>query len=272
MKLSLQIITGIFLLSGCKQISQQESDLTELLGKGKWIDLTYPFSSQTLYWPAYNSSFKLDTIFNGTTASGYFYSAYTYSAPEHGGTHLDAPVHFAAGKQPVDEIPFENLNGPAVLVDVSAQVKNNPDYLISIDDLQKWEKEYGQIPNGDIIIFRTGFGSYYPDASKYFGTSEKGPQAVEKLHFPGIAPEMARWLVSNRHIRAVGLDTPSIDYGQSKNFETHQVFLGENIPAFENLANLDKLPATGLYIFAMPMKIKGGSGAPLRIMAWVRKM
>ena len=265
------VISGTFLFFGCKQISQQESDLSELLRKGKWIDLTYPFSEQTLYWPASTTSFKLDTVFNGMAEGGYFYCANNFSAPEHGGTHVDAPAHFAKGKNSVDEIPFDHLNGTAVVIDVSTKVKSNPDYLIGRGDLDAWEKENGQIPDGDIIIFRTGYGKYYPDAKKYFGTDQRGQAAVALLHFPGIDPEAARWLVKDRNISAVGLDTPSIDYGQSKTFETHRILLGENIPAFENLANLDQLPATGVYIFAMPMKIKGGSGAPLRIMAWVRK-
>lgn len=121
------------------------------------------------------------------------------------------------------------------------------------------------------MLFRTGYGKYYPDAKKYFGTDEKGTAAIPHLHFPGIAPQMADWLATQRKIKALGLDTPSIDYGQSSDFKTHQVLLGKNIPAFENVANLDQLPEKNIYVVALPMKIRNGSGGPLRIIATVKR-
>lgn len=247
------------------------ADLQSILSGGKWIDLTYPFSDKTLYWPSVTNTFHLDTVFAGQAPGGYYYSAYSYSAPEHGGTHLDAPIHFAAGKMAADEIPLEQLSGNAVVIDVSARAATNKDYLISVEDVLDWEKKHGQIPDGAIILFKTGFGTYYPDAAKYLGTAEKGEKGVANLHFPGIDPLLADWLVKNRKIKAVGLDTASVDYGQSKDFKTHQILYQENIIGFENVANLDSLPATGAFIIALPMKIKGGSGAPLRIIAWLKK-
>ena len=230
------------------------------------IDLSYPFDATTVYWPT-AESFQLETDFEGTTEQGYFYSAYRYRAAEHGGTHLDAPVHFAKGRLSVDQIPLEQLMGPGVLIDVTRQCAANADYLVGISDIQNWEKRYGRIPAGSIVLLRTGFGKYYPDRKQYLGTDERGAAAVPKLHFPGLDPKAATWFTQNRSIKAIGLDTASIDFGQSTLFESHRILFDKNIPAFENVANLDQLPLKGFAIVALPMKIKGGSGGPLRIVA-----
>jgi len=230
------------------------------------VDLTYPFDSDSVYWPT-AETFKLETDFEGVTDKGYFYSAYRYSAAEHGGTHIDAPVHFAKGGNSVDQIPLEQLTGPGLLIDVTAQCANNPDYLISVADIQNWERRNGRIAGGSIVLLRTGFGKYYPDRKKYLGTDERGAAAVAKLHFPGLDPAAARWLTTNRSIKAIGLDTASIDRGQSTLFESHRTLFEKNVPAFENVANLDQLPVKGFTVVALPMKIKGGSGGPLRIIA-----
>jgi len=237
---------------------------------GKWIDLTYAFDENTVYWPT-AETFRLDTVFEGTTDSGFYYSAFQYCAAEHGGTHLDAPVHFAEGKLPMDQIPLEQLIGEAVVVDVSAQAAGNPDYQVTQADLEAWERTNGPLPKGVIVLLRTGFGKYWPDRARYMGTAERGAAAVAKLHFPGLHPDAARWLVANRSVKSIGLDTPSIDYGQSTLFESHRILFEKNIPAFENLANLDQLPLKGIWVIALPMKIKGGSGGPLRIVARVEK-
>lgn len=236
---------------------------------GRVIDLTYAFGDDTVYWPT-AERFKLDTDFEGTTDKGFYYSAYRYTAAEHGGTHLDAPSHFAKGRFSVDQIPLEQLMGSAILIDVTSQCAKNPDYLVSIADFQNWERKYGRIPNGTIVFLRTGFGKFYPDAKKYLGTDERGAEAVAKLHFPGLDPKAATWLVQNRSLKAIGLDTASIDSGQSTLFESHQILYEKNIPAFENVANLDQLPIRNFSVIALPMKIKGGSGGPLRIVAFVK--
>jgi len=233
---------------------------------GRIVDLTHPFDATTVYWPT-AQPFKLETDFEGMTDKGYFYSAYRYSAAEHGGTHLDSPVHFAKGRYSVDQIPLQQLMGEAVIVDVTSQCSANPDYLVSVADFQNWERRNGRIRTGTIVFLRTGFGKYYPDLKKYLGTDERGDAAVAKLHFPGLDPAAARWLTQNRSIKAIGLDTPSIDYGQSTLFESHRILFEKNIPAFENVANLDQLPLKGFSVIALPMKIKGGSGGPLRIVA-----
>jgi len=250
----------------CFEKNEADESIAEELSDAKWIDLTYDFSDKTIYWPTANG-FKLDTAFNGITTAGFYYSAYNYCAAEHGGTHLDAPVHFAKGKWAADEIPLEKLTGEAVVINIADKALKDPDYLISIEDIETWEKANGNLPDNVILLFRTGYGAFYPDAKKYLGTDERGADAVAKLHFPAIHPDAADWLVKNRKIKAIGLDVASVDYGQSKDFKTHQILYGQNIPGFENVANLDKLPAKGAFIVALPMKIKGGSGAPLRIIA-----
>ena len=230
------------------------------------VDLTYAFDANSVYWPT-AEQFKLETDFEGMTDKGYFYSAYRYSAAEHGGTHLDSPVHFAKGHYTVDQLPLERLMGPAIVIDVIRQCARNADYLVSVADFQSWERRNGRIQPGTIILLKTGFGKYYPDRKSYLGTDERGAAAVAKLHFPGLDPAAARWLTENRSIKAIGLDTASIDHGQSTLFESHRILFEHNIPAFENVANLDQLPAKGFSVIALPMKIKGGSGGPLRIIA-----
>lgn len=234
--------------------------------RGEWIDLTHAFSEDTIYWPTDTRGFELEELAHGHTEAGWFYSSYRFSTAEHGGTHLDAPIHFAQGRHASDEVPLSNLIGPAAVVDVSAQA--HPDYLISIDDFRGWEAEHGRLPDGAIVLVRTGWDMRYGDRAAYLGTDETGPEAVPKLHFPGLDPEAARWLADERDIAAFGLDTPSVDYGQSKNFRAHVVLYRENIPGFENIANLSELPPSGSFVVALPMKIKGGSGGPLRIVGY----
>jgi kynurenine formamidase len=259
----------LLLLASCRS-QQQEKSLENILSGGKFIDLTYSFSAETLYWPNNPTGFDLDTQANGMTPGGYYYSSNAFSTPEHGGTHFDAPIHFAQGRQTLDQVPLQNLMGAAVVIDVSQKALKNRDYLISVADLEAWEKTHGAIPDSTIVLLRTGYGRFYPDAKKYFGTDQKGAEAIPHLHFPGIDPAAAEWLATRRSVRAVGLDTPSIDYGQSTDFKAHRALLGRNIPVFENVAHLDQLPEKGSYVIALPMKIKDGSGGPLRIIAWVK--
>ncbi|GAB5410472.1 MAG: cyclase family protein [Balneolaceae bacterium] len=233
---------------------------------GTWVDLTHSYSEETLYWPT-SDTWEMDTVFVGETDGGYYYEAFKFSTAEHGGTHLDAPIHFSEGKQTVDELTINQLSGYAVVIDVSEQVKASADYQIIPKDIQSWEIEHGSIPEGSILLFHTGLGALWPDAEQYLGTTLRGTEGVANLSFPGIHPDAAQWLVDNRSIKAVGLDTPSLDYGKSTEYMTHRILFEKNIPGFENVANLDLLPEKGAYIIALPMKIKDGSGAPLRIIA-----
>ena len=237
---------------------------------GTVVDLSHAYGAETVFWPT-AEPFKLTVLSHGVTPGGFFYAANNFSMAEHGGTHLDAPVHFAEGKQAVDEIPLDSLIGPAVVVDVTDAAALDADYQVTIADLQNFERERGRIPDGTILLIRTDFSKRWPDAARYLGTAERGPQAVAKLHFPGVDPATAKWLLANRKIKAIGIDTASIDYGQSTKYETHQVLYAQNIPGLENLNALDRLPPTGSTVIALPMKIKGGSGAPLRAIGIVPK-
>ena len=265
-------ILCLFLL-GCKEKTQSnssESDtLIKQLSDKKIIDLSHAYSEETVYWVT-AKEFELDTVFAGDTDKGFYYSANNFSTAEHGGTHLDAPIHFSKTGQTVEEIPLEKLVGSAIKIDVSENAKDRPDYLITIEDLTNWESQSGHnIPEGSIVLLHTGFSKYYPNKEKYLGTTERGDHAIALLHFPGLSPEAAQWLVDNRSIHAIGIDTPSIDYGQSQLFKSHVILLSENIPVFENLTNLDILLKDGFDIIALPMKIEGGTGAPLRIIALI---
>ncbi len=258
---------GLLFLGALLTIVSCEHDQAEF-PSGKIIDLTYAFGEDTVYWPT-AEGFKLETVFKGENEKGFHYEANNYSAAEHGGTHLDAPVHFFANRHTTDEIPLERLLGPAVLVDISPKCDANPDYQIQTQDLIEWEKRNGMLLNNVILLMRTGFGKFWPDRKKYMGTEKVGDQAISKLHFPGLHPNAAEWLVTNRSVKAIGIDTPSIDFGQSTGFESHITLYEKNLPAFENVANLDMLPEKNFLVIALPMKIRGGSGAPLRIVAIV---
>lgn len=231
------------------------------------VDLTYAFDARTIYWPTEEKGFTLSPEHAGVTDKGYYYASNAFAAPEHGGTHVDAPIHFWATGASVDAVPLDRLIGPAVLVDVRDPVRADRDHEISVADLQAWEKTHGPIPAGAIVLLRTGFGDYWPDRRRYLGTDERGVEAVAKLHFPGLAPQAAEWLADTRKIHAVGIDTASIDHGRSTLFGSHVALFSRGVPAFENVANLDRLPAKGFTVIALPMKIAGGSGGPLRIVA-----
>ena len=230
----------------------------------KIVDMTYPFSQETLHWPTARP-FKLETVQEGVTAQGYWYASYDYSGSEHVGTHLDAPFHFARGGWKTDEIPLAKTIGPAVVLDIRNKAGADSVYRLLVSDIREWENKHGRIPGGAIVLLYSGWGRFWGDRKRYFGTDEPGD--VANLRFPGFSKEAAELLVKERKIDAVGIDTPSIDHGPSRDFIVHQIFGGANVPIFENVASLDRLPPKGATLFAVPMKIKGGSGAPVRIFA-----
>src|SRR5262245_61780623 len=236
---------------------------------GTIVDLSHDYGSETVFWPTADP-FRLEKVADGVTPQGYYYAANNFSGSEHGGTHLDAPVHFAQGHWTVDQIPLDRLIGKAVVVDVSQACASNADYQVSTADFTAWEQAHGMLEPDSIVLIRTDFAKRWPDAQAYLGTSERGEAAVAKLHFPGLHPDAAKWLADTRKVKAVGLDTASIDYGQSTLFESHRTLYERNIPAFENLTALDQLPPRGAEVYALPMKIKGGSGGPLRAVAVLR--
>jgi kynurenine formamidase len=239
---------------------------TTNLAKGQWVDLTHDLAEDSVFWPTADG-FRHRTASYGPTPGGWFYSSYDIQLSEHGGTHLDAPIHFAEGRQTADQIPLDRLIGQAAVIDVSVKSAANRDYLFTVEDVTEWERLNGRLPDGAIVLFHTGYGRFWPDRKAYMGTDERGPDAVAKLHFPGLSGDLARFLANERKVAAVGLDTPSLDHGQSKDFVAHRILLERDIPGFENVANLDRLPPKGALIVALPVKIRGGSGGPLRIVA-----
>lgn len=242
--------------------------VAENFPQGRWVDLSHDFADDTIYWPTADK-FAKTTVFAGETDKGYYYSAYNLAGAEHGGTHVDAPVHFSRDHLSVDKIPLEQLIGPGVVIRVADRIGEDRNYRITVADVERWEARHGNIEKGSIVLFDTGSARFWPDPVKYMGTAERGEKAVAKLNFPGLSPEAAQFLVEKRGIKAVGLDTPSIDYGASRLFETHRTLFGKNIPALENVANLTELPETGFTLIALPMKIRGGSGGPTRVVAFV---
>jgi kynurenine formamidase len=232
------------------------------------VDLTHSFGGDTIVWPT-EQDFKLVVQHAEHTAAGYYYASNRIEMPEHGGTHIDAPIHFSEGKQTLDQIPLDGLIGSAVRIDVTEPCARDRGYRVTISDFEGWEAEHGRIPNHAIILLNTGFARFWPNRKDYLGTELRGQEGVKALHFPGLHPDAATWLVRERHVKALGIDTASIDYGQSTTFETHVALLSHNVPVFENLAKLQDLPAHGFDVIALPMKIAGGTGGPLRIIAVV---
>jgi kynurenine formamidase len=235
---------------------------------GTLVDLSHAYDDTTIYWPT-SERFRLEKVADGITPGGFYYAANNVFTAEHGGTHLDAPIHFAQAGLPVDRLPLDRLVGTSVIVDVVEQASREADYQVTVPDLERTEREGGPIPAGAIVLIRTGFSRRWPDAAAYLGTAERGEAGVRNLHFPGLHPDAAKWLVANRSIKAIGIDTASIDYGQSTQYETHRALFERNIPAFENLTSLEQLPPRGAHVIALPMKITGGSGGPLRAIAIV---
>lgn len=257
------------------------------------IDLTYPFDSNTIYWPG-GKTFHHEIVYRGKTAN-FYYEANNFAGAEHGGTHLDAPSHFCDPQNETEsrtvcwrshEIPASRLHGEGVIIDISNKTAltslsnltspdlTSADVQLTVSDLEKWEEDSGrQIPKGAILLVYSGWGRHYGDAARYLG-NDRGD--TKDMHFPGVAPEAASWIVSHRPwVSMVGIDTPSLDFGPSTDFQSHRILLGANIPGLENVAHLDKLvdrvKGGRVEVFALPMLIRGGSGGPARIIAVVRR-
>lgn len=233
----------------------------------KIIDMTYPFDENSIYWPS-GEPFALKKVFWGVGRNGMWCAFNDYAASEHIGTHVDAPIHFAKDGKTIDKVPLEEWIGPAVKIDVTEKCAQNRDYILTVNDIENWEKKYGRVPVGAWVIMYTGIDTkFYPDRKKIFGTDGNGKEAFDKLSFPGFSPEAAEFLIKNRNITGVGLDTPSTDFGKSKNFMVHRIICGAGKLGLENIANLDKLPAKGATLYVVPMFIKDGTGAPARVFA-----
>jgi kynurenine formamidase len=236
------------------------------LEPSRLLDLTHSFEEDTIVWPT-EHNFALTVQYAQDMPGGYYYASNRMELPEHGGTHIDAPIHFSKGKETLDQIPLGRLMGTAVRINVEPQCAKNREYRITVQDIEQWEAAHGRIPDRSIVLLDTGFGKFWPSRQNYLGTELRGPEGVAALHFPGLHPDAAAWLVRERNVKAVGIDTASIDYGGSATFETHVELLSHNVPVFENLSDLNRLPDRDFQVIALPMKIAGGTGGPLRIIA-----
>ncbi len=231
------------------------------------LDMTYPLDEGAIFWPT-AKPFSLTKVGWAVADNGRWYASNEFSASEHGGTHADAPIHFAAGGRTIGQIPLEEWIGPAVRVDVTAKCSQDRDYLLTVDDLKAWEKECGRIPVDAWVIMYTGIGTrYYPDRKMVLGTEKTGAEALPELSFPGFSTDSVEFLLKTRDIKGIAIDTPSIDRGKSADFKVHQILCAADKLALENIANLGRLPAKGATIYVIPMLIKEGTGAPARVFA-----
>jgi kynurenine formamidase len=227
-------------------------------GKTRVLDLSYAISDKLVPWPG-DAKFFEATVNATIEKNGYFTRSFWML--EHYGTHLDAPAHFPPGKTTVDQIPVKQLFGPAVVIDVRAESAKDADYQLPAAQVEEWEKRHGRIPDGAIVLLRTGWASRWPDARKYRNQDAKG-----KMHFPGFSMEAAKLLVE-RKVSGLGCDTLSVDYGASGDYAVHHLSLGAGLYHLENLADLSELPETGAFVVVAPIKLEGGSGGPVRVFA-----
>jgi kynurenine formamidase len=227
-------------------------------GKTRVIDLSYAISDKLVTWPGDEKAFEAKP--NATVdKDGYFTRSFWML--EHYGTHLDAPAHFPPGRATVDQIPANKFFGPAVVIDVRAEAVKDADYRLTVARVEEWEKHHGRIPEGAIVLLRTGWSSRWPDTKKYRNQDAQG-----KMHFPGYSTEAAKLLV-DRKISGLGCDTLSIDYGASTDYAAHRVALGAGLYQLENLSDLSGLPEAGAFLVVAPIKLEGGSGGPVRVFA-----
>lgn len=234
-----------------------------VLDEDRVVDLSYAYDETTVYWPT-GTPFQLEEVARGYDEAGLWYAANRFCSAEHGGTHLDAPLHFAEGRRAADELPLHQLIAPARVIDVREACAADPDYRLAPRDVLEHERLHGPIPPGSAVLVLTGWGRLWPDAERYLGSAERG--TIEGLHFPGISPNAA-YLLVERRVDLVGIDTASLDHGPSREFPAHRVLSEADVPGLENLANLERLPAAGATVVALPMKIGGGTGAPCRVIA-----
>jgi kynurenine formamidase len=238
------------------------------LGSARLVDLTHPYDETTIFWPTGPSRFELKELARGTTEGGYFYSAYSFCMPEHGGTHLDAPIHFSETGRTAAEIPLRQLMAPAVVIDIAEQAAADPDARLGLETVREWEGRNGPVPEGVIVLLRTGWSRRWAEGPRaYLGDDTPGD--ASNLHFPGYGEEAARYLVEERNVGALAIDTASIDHGPSTDFPVHRVAAARNVVGLENVAAVGEIPEKDFWIVALPMKIGKGSGGPVRIVAVV---
>jgi kynurenine formamidase len=234
------------------------------------VDLSHSYDENTVYWPANPpEGFQLKRLAYGETPGGYFYSSNSICTAEHGGTHLDAPIHFSAAGITNEKLPLEQLIAPGVRIDIRDKTQQDRSYRLTRADVVAFEKRSGRIQSGTIVLLQTGWSEHWPDRKAYLGDASLDD--ASHLDFPSYGEDAARLLVEERGVAMLGIDTASIDYGKSKDFIVHRVAAARNVGGLENLMNLDQLPVSGFTIVALPMKIAGGSGGPARVVAMVPK-
>jgi len=253
------------------------SILTELIedlaaGRLRVVDLTQPLSPQTPLLPLpsqWNNSpaFKIWELSRyDERGPAWYWNG--FETGEHTGTHFDAPVHWVSGKDlpnnTVDTIPANKFVGPACVIDVSTESARNPDYLLTLEHIAEWEKQHGRIPAGAWVLLRTDW-SKRTDPKDYINLKENGP------HTPGLAKETSAFLAEERDVLGLGVETVGTDAGQAATFDppfpNHYLMHGSGKFGLAGLSNLDQLPPTGAIVIAAPLKIVGGSGSPLRVIA-----
>lgn len=227
-------------------------------GEARVVDLTYTMNDRLPKWPGDARTFEA-RINARADQAGYF--SRSVWMLEHFATHLDAPIHFPPGKTPVDAIPPQKLFGPAVVLDVRAQAAQDADYRLTPEDVAQWEQRHGRIPAGAVVLLRTGWAARWPDEVRY-----RNMDAAGAMHFPGFGVEAVRVLIE-RGVSGLGIDTLSVDYGASKDFEVHRLSHGAELYHLENLADLSALPEAGAFLIVAPAKFEGGSGGPCRVFA-----
>lgn len=248
-----------------EQVAKSDSVLSVNLGQlasgdAKLIDMTYPLNDRSPFWPGDNyQPFQLQTIAtlekNGVLSK-------SFAMPEHFGTHLDAPNHFETNQPSVEKLRSENLFTAGVLIDITMQAETDADYRLTVNDIEEWEKSHGRTPDRAIVLLRTGWGRFWDKMVRY-----RNQDATGQMHFPGFSADATRWLVKERNVRAIGIDTLSIDHGPSKDFIVHHIINGAGCYALENVAHLDKLPPRDFFLIVAPIKIENGSGGPTRVFA-----
>ena len=258
-KLSAIVLILLMVVSANAQRKQGNGLLERAFkGEARIIDLSHKLNANV---PAYGGERDLWRYEKMADYERDGYAAGAFRVPEHFGTHVDSPGHFIKGRETIDRIDAKKLIAPAVVIDVSAKVKANPDYQLTIEDIQNWERK-GAIPRGAAVLLLTGWGERWQDADKYRNADKAGV-----MHFPGYSRQAIEYLVKNAKVVALGIDTLSIDYGPSKDFAGHHVSHGFSLYHLENLASLDKLPARGAAIFVGALPIENGSGSPARVLA-----
>jgi len=267
------LLFAVFGVGGCAfaiQGSDSEADAraeiwVDPFAHHDLVDLTYALSEDSLYWPN-GSPFEYERQLWGAGEDGKWYAMGYFSTPEHLGTHLDAPIHFAESGWTNAEIPVRRFFAPAVVIDISERAASDADTTLQPADIDGWIEQHGDLPDGAIILVRTGWSAKWPDWSGYYGSAD--PFDTTTMHFPGVSSAGAERAIATGAV-GVGIDTASIDPGNDLAFRAHRVLAEAQLFNLENLMNLHRLPEAGAYVIALPAKIEGGSGAPARVIALV---